>query len=214
MSEIQVGVSKDEIDKMDQRYRVKFINSLSGAKSANLIGTVDSEGKENLSIVSSCVHLGADPALIGMVIRPRSVPRHTFENIEELGVWTINHIHQEIIRPAHQTSARYPKENSEFGEVGLTPEYLDGFKAPYVEEARLKIGVVLKQVIPLDINGTEFVIGEITNVYLPQLALLDDGGVDLAKLNTVSVVGLDWYHQLQPLARLSYAKPGRPLEEI
>ena len=71
----------NDFDKMEKRYRAKFINSLSGVKSANLIGTKSTEGKSNLSIVSSAVHIGSDPALMAFIFRPASVPRHTFENI-------------------------------------------------------------------------------------------------------------------------------------
>jgi len=67
--------SKDEIDNLEQRERVLFINSLSGFKSANLVGTANTQKQSNLAIVSSVVHLGANPPLLSMVMRPRSVPR-------------------------------------------------------------------------------------------------------------------------------------------
>lgn len=88
--------SKDRINTLDSRTRAHFINSLSGFKSANLIGSQDHQGHTNLSIVSSVFHLGANPALVGMIIRPHSVPRHTFENILQTGFYTINQVNQAI----------------------------------------------------------------------------------------------------------------------
>ena len=58
-------ITRGEIQSLNQRYRAQLINSLSGFKSANLIGTQDGEGKSNLAIISSVVHLGANPALVG-----------------------------------------------------------------------------------------------------------------------------------------------------
>ncbi|HBF47730.1 MAG TPA: flavin oxidoreductase, partial [Shewanella frigidimarina] len=47
-----------------------------------------------------------------------SVPRHTFENIMQTGLYTINHVNQSIYEQAHQTSARYDKDESEFEATG------------------------------------------------------------------------------------------------
>ena len=61
--------SREEIDQMTQRYRATFINSLGGFKSVVLIGTKDKNGQENLSIVSSLFHIGANPPLCGLIFR-------------------------------------------------------------------------------------------------------------------------------------------------
>jgi len=115
-------INMEQMNNVDDRYRAHFINSLSGYKSANLIGTVDSNGQQNLSIVSSVFHLGASPPLIGMIVRPHSAPRHTLENIIEMGYYTVNHVNAAIYKQAHKTSAQYDKSISEFEAVGLTPE--------------------------------------------------------------------------------------------
>ena len=91
-------IENEKILKMENRYRARFINSLSGFKSANLVGTVDQNKFENLSIISSCFHLGSDPALMGFIVRPHTVPRHTLENIVETDYFSINHINKDIIK--------------------------------------------------------------------------------------------------------------------
>lgn len=202
------------LQEMDHRYRVALINSLSGFKSANLIGTVDGQGRTNLSIVSSCVHLGADPALMAFVVRPHSVERHTLENLLEVGYYTINHVHEGIYREAHQTSARYGKDECEFAATGLTPDWRGEFPAPYVKEARLSLGIQFREHHPLAINGTEFIIGEIREIWIPSEVIADDGFVDLESLGTVCVTSLDSYHTTRKLARLSYAKPDCEPREI
>lgn len=206
--------NQQQLAAMENDRRVKFINSLSGFKSANLIGTSSRKNQDNLAIVSSVVHLGANPPLIGFIMRPHSVARHTLENIEETGVYTINHVHSGIVKQAHQTSARYDRDQSEFEQTGLTAEHYDGFHAPFVAESKLTMGVKLVEVASITHNGTEFVIGEIQWIRMPEDAMQADGMVDLEQLDTVAVSGLDHYHTTQSLCRLSYAKPDQDCHEI
>ena len=137
-------ITDKELDQMEQRFRASFINSITGFKSVALIGTKNKANQENLAIFNSIVHLGSNPALIGMIIRPDSVERHTLENIEETGFYTINHILESFVEQAHHTSARYPRNVSEFEASGLTPFYRADFFAPYVKESNVQIGMEFK----------------------------------------------------------------------
>lgn len=198
--------SKEQIAALEKNTRTHFINCLSGFKSANLIGTQDAHGNTNLAIVSSVIHLGAHPPLVGMIMRPHSVPRHTFENIIETGVYTINQVNSDIYTQAHQTSARYDKDECEFSATNLTKEYLNDFNAPFVAQSRLKYAVKFIENQHLAVNGTELVIGEIMDVYLDESALQSDGFLDLHAIDTVAITGLDSYHTANQLNRLPYAK--------
>lgn len=195
------------IDDLEQRFRVNLINSLSGFKSANLIGTVDVSGNHNLAIVSSVVHLGANPPLIAFINRPDTVERHTLDNIEATGCFTVNQVNADCWQQAHQTSASYPREISEFAAVGLTPELLGGCSAPFVLESRLRFACALVERQQLAVNGTVMVIGRITDLYVADNAVQDDGYIDIEQLGTVAVSGLDSYHKTHRLGRLEYAKP-------
>ena len=198
--------SDNDIKKFEQRYRATFINSLGGFKSVCLIGTRNRHDQSNLAIFSSIVHLGANPPLIGFVIRPDSAERHTLENILETGFYTLNHIHTNILEKAHQTSARYPREISEFDAVGLTEEYQDFF-APFVKESHVQIGMEFRERIDFNINGTIFIIGEIKKVIIPTDILQADGFVNLEFAGTITCNGLDSYHNTFEINRLTYAKP-------
>ncbi len=191
---------------MEKRYRTNFINSLSGYKSANLIGTVSSEGVSNLAVFSSVVHLGADPALVGFINRPHSVQRQTLENIYATGYYTINHINPAFFDRAHQTSARYPANTSEFSAVGLSEEYSD-FHAPYVAESNIKFGVKFLQKNDIELNQCLLVIGEIVEVFCGNEHVHPDGKIDIESAQSMAVSGLDEYHCGKSLARLPYAKP-------
>jgi flavin reductase (DIM6/NTAB) family NADH-FMN oxidoreductase RutF len=199
---------------METRYRAAFINSLSGFKSASLIGTIDKDGNSNLAIFSSIVHLGANPALIGFINRPDSTERHTLENILETKCFTINHINPKIYKQAHQTSARYPKEISEFDATQLSTQYTDNLKAPYVKECHIKYGLEFAEKHELSINNTILIIGKVIEIIIPENTVLPHGAIDIEKAETITISGLDAYHTTQQLARLSYAKTDKLPEEI
>jgi len=199
--------SQDALKKMPNRYRARFVNSLSGYKSANLIATQDTNGKTNLAIFSSVVHLGANPALIGFIMRPDNNDRETLNNIISTTHYTINQVSTAFYRAAHQSSARYESSVSEFNATGLSPQYIEGINAPFVEQSQLKYGMTLREILPIKLNNTQLIIGEISHVICAQNAVQDDGYIDIESLQTVSVSGLDSYHRTSRLARLSYAKP-------
>ena len=199
--------TSDDLQQLDTRYRAAFANSLTGFKAANLVGSVDSAGNHNLAIMSSAVHLGSHPFLIGLVLRPSDAGQHTLENILELGSYTLNHVHESFYQAAHQTAARYPRGVSEIEAVGLTARMMEGFPAPFVAESSIRLGLELREHHPLAINGTHLLIGEVVLVDVPDESVAEDGSVDLAASGTVTISGLDSYHRVQHLGRLPYAKP-------
>lgn len=207
-------ITRNKIVEFEKQYRTNLINSLSGFKSANLIGTISSEGRTNLAIFSSVIHVGANPPMMGFLMRPVSVERHTYSNIKETGYFTINHINKEIYKQAHQTSGRYDKNVSEFDACGLTPEYTETIKAPYVKESAIKIGLKFVEEEEIKTNGTIFIVGEIVEIILPDDVVAKDGYVDIEKAGTIAISGLDNYHDTKRIARLSYAKPGIEPKEL
>ena len=194
---------------LEQRYRAAFVNSLTGFKSLALIGTINEEKQTNLAIFNSLIHIGANPPYIGFISRPDSVDRHTLSNIMETGYYTINHINESIYQQAHQTSARYSREVSEFDATHLTQDYKLGFKAPFVKESHIQLGVQFKERINITTNNTVLIIGQINQVYFPNNCLCEDGFLDIEKAESITCSGLDSYHKTERLARLNYAKANK-----
>lgn len=203
----QKVITSADLDAMETRYRAAFVNSLGGFKSVVLIGTQSASGQHNLAIFNSLIHIGANPALCAFIIRPDVSPRHTLENILETGVFTVNHLREEFFRQAHQTAARYPRERSEFEATGLEPSYETDFSAPFVKQSVVKFGCEFRQRIPIELNDTSLIIGQITHVYVPENCIQADGFVDIEAAGSITVSGLDSYHRTERLARLPYAKP-------
>ncbi len=204
----------DQLMSMNLRYRAAFVNSLSGFKSIALIGSTNNAGQTNLAIFNSFVHIGANPPYIGFISRPDTTDRHTLSNILETGQYTINHIHEGIYQQAHQTSARYTREQSEFDATGLTAEYKSNLIAPFVKESHIQLGIVFKEAINITSHNTVLVVGEINHVYFPADCLCEDGYLDIEKAASITCSGLDSYHKTERLARLSYAKPDQTLNTL
>lgn len=198
---------KTDIAHLDHRYRANFINSIEGFKALNLIGSIHANGGTNLAPFNSIFHIGANPPLIGMVSRPDTVDRHTIENIRNSGQFTLNHVNETIYKKAHQTAARYDANVSEFKAVGLKEQFINGFSAPFVEESNLKMGVELREIKTVELNGTYIIIGEIIYIEMATNTISEDGFVDIQQLGTLTVAGLDAYYKTSLLERLPYAKP-------
>lgn len=192
--------TKEDIAIMDPKNRLKLINAVSGIKPANLIGTISDEGVPNLAIFSSVVHLGSDPALLGFILRPTgAVPRHTYDNILRNNQYTINHVHASFTKKAHYTSAKLDRNLSEFEACQLQAEFLPSFKAPFVKESRLKMGMNFLEAIPIPRNGTFLVIGEIQHLIVPESAIDARGEIDLEVLDVAGISGLNTYYELKKL---------------
>lgn len=199
----------DEIMELPNRYRANLINKVSGFKPANLIGTQSKSGQTNLAVFNSVMHIGANPPYLGFILRPTTVERHTYENIKETGVYTINQITTTIHEKAHQTSAKFERGVSEFDAVGLGEFYNEGFHAPFVAESHIKIGLSFQEEQLIKCNDTRLIIGKIEHLVLPESAILDDGDVKLEDLDTAAVAGLYNYYKTEHIGKYGYIKPNQ-----
>jgi len=199
--------SKADIQKLERFYKINLINSCSGFKSANLIGTKSISGQENVAVFSSITHIGSNPALLGFFCRPTTVIRNTYNNIKETGVYTINHIHKDIIEDAHHTSASYDESISEFDVTELVSEYKKDCSAPFVSSSPVQIEMKFVQEYHIKENDTILVIGEIQNLHVNQDIIEDDGFLNLSKANVASINGLDTYTLPIVEKRLEYQRP-------
>jgi flavin reductase (DIM6/NTAB) family NADH-FMN oxidoreductase RutF len=204
----------NNIMQMDSFYRVKLINCLSGFRMPVLIGTKDEKNGENLAIFNSFTHIGSNPPLFGVIFRPDSVPRNTLANIQTTKLYTINFIPEHLIDQAHQTSAKYSPDTSEFTACGIEAEYRDGFPAPFVRESLVKIAMELAETHHIQSNGTILVVGRMLELNMSDTVISEDGFIDFEALGTPGMIGLDAYMSFKKIKRLSYAKPDTWVKEI
>lgn len=199
---------------LEKFFRINLINSISGYKSANLIGTKSEVGVSNVAIFSSVTHLGSSPPLLGFVCRPTPENRQTYSNLKASGFYTINHVTKEIHVRAHQTSARYAADVSEFDTCDLTEEFIDNFAAPFVKESSIKMGLSFVEEHYIKANDTLLIVGKVEKLILPEALIEASGHLDIHAAETVTIGGLDTYFETKELGRYAYAKPDLPIRKL
>ncbi len=198
---------KEKIESLEYLYRINLINSCSGFKSANLIGTKSLSGLENLAVFSSVTHVGSKPPILGFLLRPTTIMRNTYENIKQTGFYTINHIAETFLEDAHHTSAKYPKEISEFEATNLNAEYKNNFHAPFVQQSPIKMAMKYIEEYAIKANGTILILGEIQELYIEENLVSEDGFIDLSSAKIAAINGLDGYAIPNLKHRLNYQRP-------
>jgi len=205
-------ITAEDILTMDTSNRRNFGNTLSGIKNVQLLGTQSLDLLPNLGLFSSVVHIGANPACLGFIMRPLTVARQTYQNIKSTGYYTLNQVHRGILEQAHQASAKYPDGISEFEETGLTPQYSSNVSAPYVAEAFIKIGLEFTEEHHIKTNDSWLIVGRIIEVILPEDSIGPEGHLDTAAWDGIGVSGLDTYYDLKKITRFPFARPKKPKE--
>lgn len=199
--------SLEDINNLNHLYKINLINSCSGFKSANLIGTKSKKGIENVAVFSSVTHVGSNPPILGFFCRPTTVTRDTYQNIKETGVYTINHIQESHFKEAHHTSAKYSTNVSEFNKTSLNSEYKTGCFAPFVKDAPIQLKMKYIGEYQIKENDTILVLGEIQGLYINQNIISKDGFVNLSQANIATINGLDGYAFPKLKERLDYQRP-------
>ncbi len=207
-------ISKANIGAMDKVPRLNLINSCTGYKSANLIATKSIDGKSNVAIFSSVTHLGSDPAMIGFIMRPTTVPRDTYKNIKETGYFTINHVTVDMIEDAHHSSANYDMGISEFDKTNLEEEFKTGIEIPFVKGSPVQLYCKYLNEYHIKENDTIHIIASIERLFFEEELQHEDGWLQLDKGNVVTVNGLDGYCLPKLVDRLKYARKNQPTESF
>jgi len=205
---------KKSFQHLEKLFRGNLINSCTGYKSANLIATKSKDGIENVAIINSVNHVGSNPPILSVLFRPTTVPRNTYKNIKETGLFTVNHITKDTISQAHHTAAKYDDDISEFDKTSFQPIYLNEFEAPYVKDSPIQIGCKYLNEYYIKENDTILVLAAIEHMYIKDGIESIDGWLDLQKAETVAVTGLDGYSLPTLLDRFAYARPNQKVESL
>lgn len=197
----------DDIMKMPADRRRAFFPKLSGIKNAVIIGTQNQQGLSNAALFNSLTHIGSHPPLLGVVFRPLTVERHSYQNIKDTGYFSINWILTKDLDPAHQCSAKYDRHVSEFETVGRPSESSSQLPLPYWPGAPVRLGLKYEEEHLIQANQTILLIGSVQEIELNRSLLDDEGIPDFSKSSTLLVNGLETYFKAQPLRSKPYARP-------
>ena len=201
---------EEQIENLDKIFRINLINSCSGYKSANLIGTISDKGVKNLAVFSSITHLGSNPPLLGFFLRPTEiVPRHTYLNIKQNSYYTINSVQEDFADQAHHTSAKYDRDISEFDIAKISSETINGFPAPFVSSSSIKIGMKFVEEIKINYNKSRLIVGKIVELNVDDGLISKDGFINLNTAKVATISGCDGYSFPRRNIRKGYQKPNK-----
>lgn len=199
-------INDNGIINLERKFRLNLINSITGIKPANLIGTRSLDGTDNVAVFSSIVHLGSHPAQLGFVMRPQTDnPRDTYTNIIETQYYTINSISESFTEKAHYTSAKLGKSESEFDKMQIDKIFIENFHAPFVTQSAIKIGMKLLESLALP-NGCSLIVGAIEFLDVPDKIINELGQIDLESAQSVGISGLNSYYNFNKLAVYPYVR--------
>lgn len=203
-------ITKEDLSQMSKVPRLNLVNCVTGYKSANLIGTVSTDGVLNVAVFSSVTHLGSEPPLLGFILRPTTVPRDTYKNMKETGYFTVNHITEEMIADAHHTSSSYDEHISEFDKTNLEAEFIDDLKVPFVKGSPVKLLCRYVNEYKIEENDCIHIIAAIETIYADDTLFHNDEWMQLDRGNVVAINGLDGYAVPKLSDRFHYARPDKP----
>uniref|UniRef100_UPI00404AF65D flavin reductase family protein n=1 Tax=Flavobacterium sp. TaxID=239 RepID=UPI00404AF65D len=206
--------TKENIQELDKISRLNLVNSCTGFKSANLLATQSKDGINNVAIFSSVTHLGSDPALLGFIVRPASVPRDTYKNIRETGYFTVNHVTEQLIHDAHHTAANYDFDVSEFDKTNLEIEFKEGIAVPFVKGSPVQLLCKYVNEYPIAENNTIHLIASIEQIIVDENLLNSDYWLQLDKAGVVTINGLDGYCLPKLIDRFEYARPDQTTKSM
>ena len=160
-----------------------------------LVSTISETGVFNVAPFSFFAAVTFYPPTVcfSVLRRKGGAKMDTLRNIEFSRDFVANTVHEAIAIPAHQSSAAYPPEVSEFVEVGLTPVKSEKVKAPRVGESVLSLEckvVDIVELYKLPQAVASLVIGEIV-MYHVKDEYYFNGNVDLTKAGLIGVMGGD-----------------------
>lgn len=112
-----------------------------------------------------------------------------------------------MTQAAHQCSAKYPAEVSEFDAVGLQALMREGISAPFVADSPVQYALQLVEIAPIRHNGTFLVIGRLMGAWVRDDLIEPDGFIAFERAELVASIGVDGYYRPSPIARLPYARP-------
>ena len=208
-----ICLDKVEFQALSKVPRLNLINSCMGYKSANLIGSISKDGNYNLAVFSSITHLGSDPALLGFILRPTTVPRHTYSNIKETQYFSVNAISESFIQKAHQTSANYDQDVNEFEVTGIEMETKTDSSVPFVKSSPIQLLCKYVNEYLIEENGTIHIIASIEKIFVQDELLGEDYWIRLDHGNVVAINGLDGYVKTKLIERFPYARVSQKTEK-
>ena len=73
-----------------------------------------------------------------------------------------------------------------------------------IKESKIKMGLKLQNIIDIPDNQTKLIYGSIEHIYIDDIALEDNGDINLQVINDIGIGGLNNYYKLEKIAHYPY----------
>tara|TARA_Y100000768_G_C23982801_1_gene686880 strand:+ start:1969 stop:2577 length:609 start_codon:yes stop_codon:yes gene_type:complete len=198
-------INKKDINRLDKSYKINLINSIVGAKSANLVSSLSRQGVDNIAVFSSVIHLGSTPPLVGFIIRPQETRiTDTYRNIKYLKRYGISSISSKMIAKSHLTSKKTESAESEYELFNIEKDYIDNFPVPFAKESQIKIGLKFIEE-KFIVNKCRLIVGEVEIVKINS-SITKNGNLNFEKDDGITITGISTYNKIKDPIEMPYVK--------
>ncbi len=175
------------------------------------VGTLDAEGRPNLSPFSFFNAFGANPPVIAFSPAFRGsdgTPKHSFLNIKATGEFTVSVVSYAMVEQASLASSEYPADVDEFIKAGFTKLPSHKIKPPGVAESPMVMECRLLHHIDLGGKAASgnLMIGEVVMFHIRESAF-NGRYLDANRLDLVGRMGGPLYCRASGAAVFTLAKP-------
>lgn len=153
-----------------------------------VVGSYDNKGQPNIMTASWVGIVNSNPPMVAVSIRPS---RHSFQNVNETGAFTLNIPHKDQWHAADYAGTHSGRDKDKMKHLNLSAEKATAINAPFIKEFPLNIGCRVVKKIELG-SHIQF-IGEITEVKASDNILTKNENIDMEKLQPF-ILGEDQYY--------------------
>ena len=176
------------------------------------VSTVSADGVPNLAPFSFFNAVGSSPpaVIFSPCTRADGTDKDTLNNLRACPEMVVHVVPHEIRDAMNQASAQYPPEVDEFSAAGFTPVPSRFVKPPRVAESPVHMECKLVEIVPVGEGplSANICVGEILCFHVADGYLLDNGTVDVGRIDLIARMGGDWYATIRD--RFEMGKPAPP----
>lgn len=177
-----------------------------------LVGTIDRDGKANLSPFSFFNAFGSNPPVVAIGPGHRATDgsdKDTYSNLMATGECTISVVTYGMVEQTNLSSCTYPRGVDEFVKAGFTKRTSLDIKPPSVNESPFSMECKLVQMInlaPEVAASGNMAICRVVRFHLSN-SIFDGENIDPERLDLVARMGLSWYTRASGDALFELAQP-------
>lgn len=196
-------------DQRERRANFKTLLSCVMPRPIAFVSTLSSDGVPNLAPFSFFNGVGSNPPAVvfSPCTRADGSFKDTLVNLRAVGEFVVNVVPFEMKEAMNEASAVSAPDVNEFESAGFTPLPSRFVKPARVAQSPVHLECRLIQIVPVGDGplSANICIGEVLCFHVATDYLLDDGTVDLSKIDLIGRLGGDDYSTLRD--RFAMPKP-------